>query len=240
MDELDDLAAAARSTWQESAAPKPSARAAARPGSRFTSGNGPLVILIAVMLVLVVGGIWLANRAIGRAPAALAQQPVAPDPASDEGKSAAAAAAEKARALHLRFTEFSLRFAEALGKSHAASLQANAVQTGDEYTASYQVRKTEVVPQPPGSAAYAVCRLELSGNVDVNDGSNSNTETYRVTAAFNELPGGQWKLVSAATKLVAHKGTADLFRAPDKLGDERDLTHIDWVHNALTAAQPHR
>ncbi|HSU65535.1 MAG TPA: hypothetical protein VLJ39_01560 [Tepidisphaeraceae bacterium] len=226
MNDLNELASIARA--------RQAAEASAPPPPKKSNVAGILIVAGVVLVLIILGAVLLHSAG---APGSAPQQQSAGEPASgadreEARREAAAQAAKASAAMHERFNEFALRLCESLGISHRAALQNAAVQSGDVYSCVCQLRRTEVVPASPKT-----CKLTIGETVTADDGSNTVSNTYQIAATFNELEDRSWKPVVATSKLTAHTGTADLFKDPVALGQEREITHIDWFHAAVASAQ---
>jgi len=222
MDEMDDLASAARQAWRRPYQPK--------------SSNGPVVITVVVVFALLAGFgaiVWLARPTRPTAPAAT---PVVVDPqVTTPDFAAEAAEAARARAVHVRFNAFTTRLGAAMAKTHREVLQAAAPKEAT-YSCDYLVKKT-VVGRPKDARTPRECVVTLAGNVDWKDEeNNTSADTYKITATFADTD-GTWTIVNATSELLTHKDSAGLFSDPVKIGSIKNLAPIDWFNEAVADAQ---
>jgi hypothetical protein len=222
MDEIDELASAARQAWRRPQQPK--------------SSSKPIVITVVVVFALLAGFgaiVWLARPTPPAAPAAV---PVVVEPeVTTPDIEAAAAEAAKAKAAHVRFNAFTARLAAEMSKAHRTALQAAAPKEAI-YNCAYLVKKT-VVERPRNARTPRECIATLAGNVDWKDEeNNTSADTYKVIATFADTD-GTWTIVTATSEVLTHTDSAGLFSDPVKIGATKNLGPIDWFNEAVADAQ---
>ena len=234
MNDLHELAAVARAR-QASVPSGPAPTPLKQSGGKGAFIAVAVGLAVGVGIALIVIAVIVSGHSGPSAKVSAADQ----EAASSDPQADAAARSREVADVHSRLNELGLRLCETIAASHKAALQANAIQSGDLYACNCQLRGSDVTPAGVGAAYRLDCRVVIGETVTVDDGANTVSDTFSITAIFNPAPGGKWQLVSATSKKTAHTGTAELFRDPVPLRSEREITHIDWFHNAVAAAQHH-
>jgi len=212
MDEMDELATAAKQAWRRPYQPRPN--------------NKPVVMTVVIVIVLLgafAAIVWFMRPT----PPVVVQQP--PTVSAEELE------VQQTTTAHLRFNAFAGRLASALSKEHRLALQA-AAPKGGTYNCSYNVRKTEVKKprdaQTPGEYAAT-----FTGSVDWKDEEdNTSAETYKIAATFTDAD-GTWQIAKATSEVLTHKDSAGLFGDVVKIGQIKNLAPINWFNAAVANAQ---
>lgn len=224
MDSLEHLAAANQSR-------SPYRRAMPRP----IQGNSTPLVLAIVFGALVIGGaiVFLALR---RGSSTAAASTGADPQAIAEQRAASEAANNAVRAQTADFQAFARRLAGALARQHKATLQADNATGGAvvTYTCSYLLGHMGTENAANGRPIKYLA--QFSGTLEGKGEAFSSTDSNEIAASFTPEPNGRWVIDSATEKTLSRKTSADLFGVPEKGGQKRDISHIDWFNFAVNDA----